>query len=181
MTSQRACKEQKERHEKIKWVFTWRRASPLGRASPLCRDPASQLNSLSKFVFVYMRGGPALLGEISLLTTGPPRRASKSKLRTHDKGCLDQHFLDNFSFHKLCLCVGYKMKTCTQISDSGFRRKINVVSQGDSAKRANPSRRAGFSHVNAGWNPALLVGLAIPKRAGPPPCKHHLRPFVSSL
>ena len=26
------------------------------------------------------------------------------------------------------------MKTCTQISDSGFRRKINVVSPGDSAK-----------------------------------------------
>ena len=103
-------------------VFTWRRASPLGRASPLCRDPASQLNSLWKFVFIYMRGGPALLGEISLLTTeisprragnfqtvnalgsaGPPRRASKSKLRTQDKGCLDQHFLNNFSFHKLCL------------------------------------------------------------------------------
>ena len=108
MTSQRACKEQKERHEKIKWVFTWRRASPLGRASPLCRDPASQLNSLSKFVFVYMREGPALLGGIStteisprragnfhinaLKRAGPPRRASKSKLRTHDKGCLDQHF-----------------------------------------------------------------------------------------
>ena len=72
-------------------------------------------------IFVYMRGGPALLGEISLLTTeisprragnfhintlkraGLPRRASKSKLRTHDEGCLDQHFLDNFSFHKLCL------------------------------------------------------------------------------
>ena len=65
--------------------------------------------------------GPALLGDISLLTTeisprragnfhinalkraGPPRRASKSKLRTHDKGCLDQHFLNNFSFHKLLL------------------------------------------------------------------------------
>ena len=94
---------------------------PLGRASPLCREPASHLNSLSKFVFIYMRGGPALLGGISLLTTeisprraenfhinalkraGPPRRASKSKLRTHDKCCLDQHFLDNFSFHKLCL------------------------------------------------------------------------------
>ena len=90
---------------------------------PALRDPASQLNSLSKFVFVHMRGGPALLGGISLLTTdissrragnfhinalkraGPPRRASKSKLRTHDKGCLDQHFLDNFSFHKLCLLM----------------------------------------------------------------------------
>ena len=106
---------------RIRGVFTWRRASPIGRASPLCRDPASQLNSLSKFFFVYMKGGPALLGEIWLLTTeisprragnfhinalkrvGPPRRASKSKLRTHNKGCLDQHFLDNFSFHKLCL------------------------------------------------------------------------------
>ena len=69
MTSPQACKEQKVRHETIKGVFIWRRASPLDRASPLCRDPASQLNSLSKFVFVYMRGGPALLGGISLLTT----------------------------------------------------------------------------------------------------------------
>ena len=41
------------------------------------------------------------------------------------------------------------MKTCTQISDSGFRGKINVVSRDDSAKRSSPSRRAGFSHVNA--------------------------------
>ena len=91
-------------------VFIWRRDSPIGRASPLCRDPAFQLNSLSKFIFVYMRGGPALLGEISLLTTEisprragnfhinalkravPPRRASKSKLHTHDKVCLGQHF-----------------------------------------------------------------------------------------
>ena len=83
-----------------------------------------------------------------------PRRAGnfhKSKLRTHDEGCLDQHFLDNFSFHKssVCLCVGYKVKTCTQISDSEFRRKIKVVRPGDSAKRASPGRRAGFSHVNA--------------------------------
>ena len=41
------------------------------------------------------------------------------------------------------------MKTCTQISDSRFRGKINVVSPGDLAKRASPGRRAGFSHVNA--------------------------------
>ena len=41
------------------------------------------------------------------------------------------------------------MKTCTQISDSGFCGKINVVNPGDLAKRASPSRRAGFSHVNA--------------------------------
>ena len=40
-----------------------------GGEGPLCRDPASQLNSLSKFIFVYMRGGPALLRGISLLTT----------------------------------------------------------------------------------------------------------------
>ena len=41
------------------------------------------------------------------------------------------------------------MKTCTQISDSGFREKINAFSPGDSAKRASPGRRAAFSHVNA--------------------------------
>ena len=40
------------------------------------------------------------------------------------------------------------MKTCTQISDSGFRVKINVVSPSDSAKRVSPGRRACFSHVN---------------------------------
>ena len=36
-----------------------------------------------------------------------------------------------------------------QISDSRFRGEINVVSPGDSAKRASPRRKAGFSHVNA--------------------------------
>ena len=41
------------------------------------------------------------------------------------------------------------MKTCTEISDFGFRRKINVVRPSYSAKRASPGRRAGFSHVNA--------------------------------
>ena len=90
--------------------------------SPLWRDPASQLNSLSKFVFViyerrdsppwrdlaidYPRsrlGGLEIFHINALKRAGPPRRASKSKLRIHDKGCLDQHFLDNFSFHKLCL------------------------------------------------------------------------------
>ena len=96
-----------------------------------------------------MRGGPEIFHINALKRAGPPKRASKSNLRTHDKGCLDQHFLDKFSFHKLCLCAGYKMKTCTQISDSGFRGEINVVSPGDSAKRASPGRRAGFSNVNA--------------------------------
>ena len=41
--------------------------------------------------------------QYSICKQHKPKRASKSKLRTHDKGCLDQHFLDNFSFHKLCL------------------------------------------------------------------------------
>ena len=36
-----------------------------------------------------------------------------------------------------------------QISDSGIRGEINVASPGDSAKRASPGSRAGFSHVNA--------------------------------
>ena len=36
---------------------------------------------------------------------------------------------------------------CTQISDSGFRGKINVVSPRDSAKRANPGSRADFSQA----------------------------------
>ena len=57
-----------------------------------------------------------------------------------------------------------------QISDSGFRGEINVVSPGDSAKRASPGRRASFSHVKSS-----PLGRASPtKRAGPPPCKHPL-------
>ena len=83
-------------------MFTWRRASPPWR--DLAIDyPRSRLGGLEIF-------------HINAL-----KRASKSKLRTHDRVCLDQHFLDNVSFHKLCLfmCtyVGYKM----QISHSGFR------------------------------------------------------------
>ena len=49
------------------------------------------------------------------------------------------------------------MKTCTQISDSGFRWKINVVS---------PGRRAGFSHVNR----------EVKSRAGPLPYKLYFDP-----
>ena len=108
---------------------------------------ASQLHSLSRFVFVYMRGGPALLGGISLLTTeisprragnfpykenlGPPRRTSKSKLHTHDKCCLDQHFLDNFSFHKLCfLCVGSKWKLVRKYRIPGtWENKCSLIAQ----------------------------------------------------
>ena len=43
----------------------------------------------------------------------------------------------------------YKVKTCTQIVNSGFRGETNVVNPGDSAKRASPGRKAGFSHANA--------------------------------
>ena len=100
--------------------------------------------SLSKFIFVYMRGGLAFLGGISGWL------ANQSSVHT-TKFVLASIFLDNFSFYRFCLFMytGYKMKTCTQISDSGFRGKINVVSPSDSAKRANLGRRAGFSHGNA--------------------------------
>ena len=72
----------------------------------------------------YTRGGPALLGEISLLTTrdlaqegwkifiinalkgaGPPRRANKSKLRTYDKVCLGQLFLDKVKNFTSSVCI----------------------------------------------------------------------------
>ena len=81
----------------------------------------------SKFLFVYARGGLAI----------------KSKLHIHGKVCLGQHFLA-IKFHStssVCLCVGYKMKACTQISDFGFRGKINLVIPGDSAKRGSPCKR----------------------------------------
>ena len=54
------------------------------------------------------------------------------------------------------------MKSCTPITVSVFRRKINVVSPSYSAKRASPGRKAGFSHVNARCNSAFLVGLSLP-------------------
>ena len=83
------------RFQWLRGVFIWRRASPLGRASPPWRDlaidyPRSRL------------GGLEIFHINALKRAGPPKRASKSKLRTHDKGCFDQHFSDNFSFHKLC-------------------------------------------------------------------------------
>ena len=80
-------------------------------------------------------GGLEIFRINALKRAGRPRRASKSKLRTHDKVCLGQHFFwITFHFTSfVCLCVGYKMKTCTQISNSGFRGKINVVNPGDSA------------------------------------------------
>ena len=99
-----------------KGVFIWR------RASPLWRDPASAVKFYVKICFrLYERrasplwrdlaidyprsrlGGLEIVHINALKSADPPRRASKSKLRTaNDEGCLDQHFLDNFSFHKLC-------------------------------------------------------------------------------
>ena len=129
--------------------------SPLGRASPFWRDPTPQLNSLSKFVFVYMTRGPALLDGISLLTTEiSPRRGGNFPYKRSFKAPCTRQMLSwpayfQITFHftsSVCLCVGYKIKTSTQISDFGFRGKINVVV--DPAKRASPGRRASFSHVN---------------------------------
>ena len=86
-----------------KVVFIWTKANPLDRVSPLCRDPASELNSLSKFIFVYMRGGPIVFGwKFSSVHT------TKFVLPAF------------FWITSVCLCVanvGYKMKIRTQISD----------------------------------------------------------------
>ena len=82
------CKHKIKMSNRSKGVFIWRRASPLGRANPLCRDPLSQLNSSTKFVFVYMRRGPALLGGISLLTTEiSPRRTGNFPYKRTEEGC----------------------------------------------------------------------------------------------
>ena len=102
------------------------------------------------------------------------RRAGKSKLRTHDKVvCLGQHFFFLRTFHftsSVCLCVRYKMKPCTQISDSGFRGKINVVSSGESAKRGSPGRRAWFSPCKREVKSSPLTRASPTQRVGPPPC-----------
>ena len=58
------------------------------------------------------------------------------------------------------------MKTCTQISDSGFRGKINVVNPGDSAKRASPGRRVDFSQYK---REVKSSPLSPTKRASSPP------------
>ena len=87
--------------------------------------------------------------------------ARQSSVHT-TKVVLASIFLITFHFtSSVCLCVGYKMKTCTQISDSGFRGKINVVNSG---------RRAGFSQVKS----SPLTRPSPTKRAGPPPYKHPL-------
>ena len=66
-------------------------------------------------------------------------------------------------FVKIYFHLYERRATPLWVSDSEFRGKINVVSPGDSDKWDSPSRRAGFSHVNARWNPTFLLGLALPR------------------
>ena len=95
------------------------------RACLLCRDPASQLNSLSKFIFVYRRGGLEIFHINALKRAGLPRKAKLVKAPYTRQSLSWPACLCLGS--SVCLCAGYKMKTCTQISDSGFRGEINVV------------------------------------------------------
>ena len=108
------------------------------RAGPPWRDPAidyprSRLGRLETFHINALK------------RAGPPRRvASRSSVYTRQSLSWPAFFFWT-TFHftsSVCLCVGYKMKTCTQISNSEFNRKINVVNLGDSAKRASPGWRA---------------------------------------
>ena len=75
----------------------------------------------------YPRSRPKEGWKLSILTH-LRRLALKSKLRTHDKVCLGQHlFWITFHFtSSVCLSVGYKMKTCTQISDSNTDLYTNL-------------------------------------------------------
>ena len=55
-----------------KVLFIWRRASPGTRAGPLCQDLTfTKIHSITYNVLssVYMRAGPARLGEIPPLLT----------------------------------------------------------------------------------------------------------------
>ena len=111
------------------------------RASPPWRDlaidyPRSRLGGLESFHINALKM-LALLGGLS----------SQSSIHT-TKVVLTSIFFFHFT-SSVCLFFGYKKKTCTQISDSGFLGKINVVNPGNSAKRASLGRRAGLSHVNA--------------------------------
>ena len=127
-------------------MFTWRRASPLGR--DIFRV------SLKFFVNIYFRlyetgVSPPLwdlanyyprsrleglqLFHINLLKRAGPTRQHLS---------WPVFFWIRFT-SSVSLCVCYKLKTCTQISDCEFsRRKINVVSTGDSSK---PARVGGLA------------------------------------
>ena len=74
-----------------------------------------------------------------------------------------------------CLCVGYKMKICTQILDFGFRGKINVVTTGDSAKRSSECRMASWLYPCKREVKCSPLARAIPiKRADLPLYKHPL-------
>ena len=65
------------------------------------------------------------------------------------------------------------MKTCTQISDSGFRGKVNVVSPCDS--QSEPGRVGGWLFPCKCEVKSSPLGRVSPsKRAVPPPYKHLL-------
>ena len=112
-----------------------------------------------------MAGSRYWLPEILARRAGnfPYKRAKRSASYTCQSLSWPAFFWITFHFtSSVCLCVhvGHKMKTCTQISEFRVRGKINVVNPGDPA---SPVRRAGFSHINTGWNPALLLGLVLPR------------------
>ena len=98
------------------------------RASPPWRDLAID----------YPR---SRLGGLEIFHINALKRASKSKLRTHDRVCLDQHFLDNVSFHKLCLFM-------CRIENANIAFRVswepnNTFNPGDSAKRVSPGQQPG--------------------------------------
>ena len=93
-------------------MFIWRRPALLGRLafSFLWRDPASQLNSLSKFIlfsFIREEGQPSFAGSRYWLPEISRRKAGhfpyKRTYKHTTKFVLASIFLDNFSFYKFCL------------------------------------------------------------------------------
>ena len=88
------------------------------------------------FSFIREEGQPSLAGSRYWLPEISPRRAgnftyiNESSVYTRQRLSWPAFFLDNFSFYKFCLFIGvdYKIKTCTQITDSGFRGNLNKCS-----------------------------------------------------
>ena len=86
-------------------VFTWRRANPLGRASPLCREPVICLYDEGSLpwrdlAIDYQRsrlGGLEIFHINAFKRAGPPRRASSVHTT---KFVLASIVLGNFSFYK---------------------------------------------------------------------------------
>ena len=116
-------------------MFTWRRASPLGR--DIFRV------SIKFFVNIYFRlyetgVSPPLWDLANYYPRSRLMRAGPTRQHLSWPAFFWIRFTSSVS-----LCVGYKLKTCTQISDCEFsRRKINVVSTADSSK---PARVGGLA------------------------------------